>query len=392
MSTTETPPQHSIDLEVSGSELPLLKQILKRIKLNDGVRRVRIEIESDEPLLQDNALNVEQAASDADESEQDEPADGDSSKQQHVEDYRQEEEKIEDDTTPETETNWENIPVLTEGSDPYYVLDMLSDREQFLETSDVSRFTPNRHGIENSKVRHILDALNHKGLVERKLADYDRRKATWKITGKGHDALTKAEWVSEEVMKDEVVEEAKQILQESEQDEETDTPQVDESEAEIHPTDELSPDNDPTDEADTDDESADDGEEIEELVYERHEDAHDSVAEIDVNLNPDTARWHIIGVLDRAKEPLSSSALTALFEGTDQECQRGSVSAQLSTLYRVGAVKRADNPDAAIGYVNEITELGEEWLAQRVNETPGYGLRFADETAEEATDEVPATA
>lgn len=50
---------HSVELEVSGSELPLLKNVLNRIELSSSITRVRVEIESDEPFLGDAPQAVE---------------------------------------------------------------------------------------------------------------------------------------------------------------------------------------------------------------------------------------------------------------------------------------------------------------------------------------------
>jgi hypothetical protein len=71
MSTTES--GHHVELEVGGEEIPLLKQLLNRIELNPEITRVRIEVESDAPILTEPA--AEEASEDEEVSEAEERTD-----------------------------------------------------------------------------------------------------------------------------------------------------------------------------------------------------------------------------------------------------------------------------------------------------------------------------
>ena len=76
---TMTDHSHSVELEVTGRQIPLLRDLLNRVELSSSISRVRVEIESDKPFLKDGAqdaviADADETVEDADEATDDEQA------------------------------------------------------------------------------------------------------------------------------------------------------------------------------------------------------------------------------------------------------------------------------------------------------------------------------
>jgi hypothetical protein len=62
--------QHTVELEVTGEQIPLLKSLLNQIELTPSIGRIRIEVESNNPFLKDQHEAAESATRDEESSEE----------------------------------------------------------------------------------------------------------------------------------------------------------------------------------------------------------------------------------------------------------------------------------------------------------------------------------
>lgn len=203
MATSEP---HTIELEVSGNELPMFRRLLKRVKLSqDGVNRIRIEIESTTPLLPETDAEPETTPDTAPETESEpetepepetvestekpEPEKPDPEEIQGPNDRYLEEFDPKDDNVPKPSELEEYVEIpLNKGTAKWKVCGLLYRTQGRLQLKQMRSMLENTEWeISNGALSGSLSKLRDAEIVDRKEPDTGTYGGTYQLTQLGRD-------------------------------------------------------------------------------------------------------------------------------------------------------------------------------------------------------------
>lgn len=175
---------NSFTLEVTGENgRDFLTSVLNIIKLNDDVSRIRVEIESNSPLITQNGQKATTQVV------------APISKQKEEPEPEVEEEPVPDPIdVPKIEgVRADKVPNVKRDTQAFHVIRALSERGEPMHTPEIREIVRQEYDMaKDFSISKALWSLGDRGLVDKHESERDGRMKKYTLTSKGKAAFVKA--------------------------------------------------------------------------------------------------------------------------------------------------------------------------------------------------------